>query len=97
MTKADVIQEICQRTGIDKSDVSASVETFFKVVKKSMTEGENVYVRGFGSFILKKRAKKVARIISRNKSIVIPEHFIPCFKPAKEFVEVVKENNKVIG
>ena len=90
MTKAEVIAEISQKTGVDKADVASSLEAFFKVVKNSMIEGENVYFRGFGSFIVKKRAQKVARIISQNKSIVIPEHYIPAFKPAKSFVEKVK-------
>ena len=95
MTKAEVITEISNRTGVDKADVSATVEAFFKVVKNAMMEGENVYFRGFGSFVVKKRAQKVARIISKNKSIIIPEHYIPSFKPAKTFVEKVKENQGI--
>lgn len=94
MTKAQVIQEIASKTGIDKADVASVVEAFFRVVKGSLAEGENVYFRGFGSFVVKKRAEKVARIISKNKSIIIPEHFIPSFKPAKTFVEKVKNNHK---
>lgn len=94
MTKAEVIAEIAQKTGVDKSDVSSTVEAFFKVIKNSLVEGENVYVRGFGSFIIKKRARKVARIISKNKAIIIDEHYIPSFKPAKTFVEKVKISNK---
>lgn len=90
MTKAEVIAEISQKTGVDKSDVSVTLEAFFKVVKNSLIEGENIYIRGFGSFIVKKRAQKVARIISKNKSIVIPAHYIPSFKPSKSFVEKVK-------
>lgn len=97
MTKAEVISEINQKTGVDKADVAATVEAFFKVVKNAMTEGQNVYFRGFGSFVVKKRAQKVARIISKNKSIIIPEHNIPSFKPAKTFVEKVKTNTKVSG
>ena len=93
MTKAEVIQEIAQKTGVDKADVSSSIEAFFKVVKNSLLAGENVYFRGFGSFVVKKRAKKVARIISKNKSIVIPAHFIPSFKPAKSFSNKVKESS----
>ncbi|MCB9234363.1 MAG: integration host factor subunit beta [Bacteroidia bacterium] len=92
MTKAQIIQEIASKTGIDKSDVASVVEAFFRVVKNSLADGENVYFRGFGSFIVKKRAKKVARIISKNKSITIPAHFIPSFKPAKTFVDRVKNN-----
>ncbi len=94
MTKAEVIAEIASKTGIEKVDVQQVVESFFSVVKDSIKEGENVYVRGFGSFIVKKRAKKVARNISQNTSIVIEEHFIPSFKPAKTFVEEVKSNVK---
>jgi DNA-binding protein HU-beta len=94
VTKAEVIAEIAQKTGVDKSDVSSTVEAFFKVIKNSLVEGENVYVRGFGSFIIKKRARKVARIISKNKAIIIDEHYIPSFKPAKTFVEKVKISNK---
>jgi len=94
MTKAEIISEIASKTGIEKIDVQETVETFFKVVKNSMAEGENVYVRGFGSFIVKKRAKKTARNISKNTAIIIPEHYIPSFKPAKIFIEKVKTSNK---
>jgi DNA-binding protein HU-beta len=90
VTKAEVIAEIAEKTGIEKSDVSASIEAFFTVVKNSMANGDNIYVRGFGSFINKKRAKKVARNISKNTAIIIDEHYIPSFKPAKEFVQKVK-------
>jgi DNA-binding protein HU-beta len=95
MTKAEVIATIAEKTGIDKSDVSTTVEAFFDVVKNSMSEGNNVYVRGFGSFVNKKRAKKVARNISKNTAIIIDEHFIPSFKPAKVFVEQIKTSDKV--
>jgi DNA-binding protein HU-beta len=95
VTKAEVITEIAQKTGVDKADVASSVEAFFKVIKNSLTEGENVYVRGFGSFIVKKRARKVARIISKNTAIIIDEHYIPSFKPAKTFVEKVKTSPKL--
>jgi DNA-binding protein HU-beta len=90
VTKAEVIAEIAEKTGIEKSDVSASIEAFFTVVKNSMANGDNIYVRGFGSFINKKRARKIARNISKNTAIVIDEHYIPSFKPAKEFVLKVK-------
>lgn len=93
MTKAEVIVEIAQKTGIDKADVSASLEGFFTVVKNSLANGDNVYVRGFGSFVVKARKKKVGRIISQNKSIEIPAHFVPSFKPAKVFVEKVKNSD----
>ncbi len=94
MTKAEVIAEIADKTGVEKVQVQEAIEMFFTVVKDSMASGENVYVRGFGSFINKKRAKKVARNISKNTSIVIEEHYIPSFKPAKIFVEQVKESVK---
>jgi DNA-binding protein HU-beta len=95
MTKADVINEIAEKTGIEKIAVQETVESFFKVVKNAMNDGENVYFRGFGSFILKKRATKVARNISKNTQLTIPEHFIPKFKPAKVFVEKIKKSEKV--
>ena len=94
MTKAEIIAEIATKTGIEKIDVQEAVEAFFKVVKDSMVNGENVYVRGFGSFVVKKRAKKTARNISKNTAIIIPEHYVPSFKPAKVFVEKVKKTNK---
>jgi len=97
VTKAEIVSKIAQKTGVDKSDVSATVEAFLKVVKNSLVEGDNVYIRGFGSFIVKKRAKKVARIIARNQSIIIDEHFVPSFKPAKSFVQKVKDNKDVIN
>lgn len=95
MTKAQIIAQIAEQTGIEKVNVTAAVESFFKVVKSSMIGGENVYVRGFGSFIVKKRAKKTARNISKNTAIIIPEHHIPAFKPAKTFVEKVKNSKKI--
>ena len=94
MTKADIINDIAEKTGIEKLSVQASVEAFMKSVKTAMEKGENVYLRGFGSFIVKKRAEKTARNISRNTTIIIPEHFIPSFKPAKTFVGRVKNNVK---
>ena len=97
MTKADVISEIADKTGIDRGDVTASIEAFFSVVKSSMADGENIYVRGFGSFVNKKRAKKIARNISKNTAIVIEEHYVPSFKPSKVFVEKIKTSSKVKG
>ncbi len=97
VTKAEVISEISQKTGIEKADVLTTVEAFFKVVKDSMTEGHNIYVRGFGSFVNKKRARKVARNISKNTSLIIDEHFIPSFKPSKTFVAKIKNSKKVVG
>ncbi len=93
MTKADIVNEIAEKTGLEKMEVQATVEEFMKTVKKSLENGENVYLRGFGSFIVKKRAQKTGRNISKNTTIIIPEHFVPAFKPAKTFVESVK--NKV--
>lgn len=95
MTKAEVVNEIAEKTGIEKITVQETVEAFFKVVKNSMAEGDNLYFRGFGSFTLKKRAKKVARNISKNTQLTIPEHFIPKFKPAKTFVDKIKKSDKV--
>lgn len=91
MTKADIVNEIAKNTGIDKASVLATVESFMEVVKDSLANKENVYLRGFGSFIIKTRAQKTARNISKNTTIIIPEHDIPAFKPAKSFVSQVKE------
>jgi len=92
MRKADLVASISEKTGVPKVDVLVTLEMFFNEVKDSLSEGENVYVRGFGSFIIKKRAKKIGRHIKKNKAIEIPEHYIPSFKPAKVFVELVKDN-----
>ena len=92
MRKADLVTAISEKTGIAKVDVLVTLETFFKEIKDTLTEGENVYIRGFGSFVVKKRAKKIGRHIKKNVAIEIPEHFIPSFKPAKVFVEQVKGN-----
>jgi len=90
MRKADIVTRIADTTGIQKSDVLLALEAFFKEVKTSVKNGENVYVRGFGSFISKKRAQKIGRVIKRNESIIIPEHYIPAFKPAKIFMQQMK-------
>lgn len=90
MTKAEIVNEIAKNTGISKDEVLRTVEAFMESVKGSLTEGENVYLRGFGSFIVKKRATKTARNISKNTTITIPEHNIPAFKPSKEFIAQVK-------
>ena len=87
-----MVAAISEKTGVPKVDVLVTLETFFKEVKGSLSEGENVYIRGFGSFIIKKRAKKIGRYIKKNIAIEIPEHYIPAFKPAKVFVEQVKTN-----
>jgi DNA-binding protein HU-beta len=92
MRKADLVARISEKTGIAKVDVLVTLEQFFTEVKQSLSEGENVYVRGFGSFVVKKRAKKIGRHIKKNEAIEIPEHYIPSFKPAKVFVEHVKDN-----
>lgn len=92
MRKADLVNAISEKTGIAKVDVLVALEELFKEIKSTMTGGENVYIRGFGSFVIKKRAKKVGRNIKKGKSIEIPEHFIPSFKPAKVFNEQVKKN-----
>ena len=90
MTKADIVSDIQQKTGIDKATILTTVEAFMASVKGSLAEGENVYLRGFGSFIIKKRAEKVARNISKNTTITIPAHNIPAFKPAKSFASKIK-------
>jgi len=93
MRKADLVNKIADKTGIAKVDVLVTLEAFFKEVKESLVDGENVYVRGFGSFIIKKRAKQIGRHIKKNKAIEIPEHYIPAFKPAKVFAESIKNSN----
>lgn len=90
MTKADLIKQIGKNTGIDTMTVSAVLESFMDVVKQSMADNKNVYLRGFGSFIVKQRAEKTARNISKNTMIIIPAHYIPAFKPAQEFKVQVK-------
>jgi len=90
MTKADIVSEIAKSTGVEKVQVQAIVEAFMESIKTSLTNNNNVYLRGFGSFIVKKCAKKVARNISKNTTITIPEHNIPAFKPAKSFAAKVK-------
>ena len=92
MRKADLVANISEKTGVPKVDVLVALETFFQEVKDSLASGENVYVRGFGSFVVKKRAKKIGRHIKKNQAIEIPEHYIPSFKPAKVFVDQVKDN-----
>ena len=90
MTKADIVSKISEKLGMEKGDVQATVETFMSEVKTSLENGDNVYLRGFGSFIIKTRAEKTGRNISKNTTIKIPAHNIPAFKPAKVFVEGVK-------
>ena len=94
MIKAEVVSSIAKKTGIEKIAVMAVVEEFMTIVKDSLTEGENVYLRGFGSFIVRKRAEKTGRNISKNTTVIIPAHNIPAFKPAKSFMSEVKNNTK---
>jgi len=94
MTKADIVNEISKQTGIEKVAVKKTVEAFMDNIKGALKSNKNVYLRGFGSFVVKKRAEKTARNISKNTTIIIPEHFIPSFKPAKTFVSEVKDNVK---
>lgn len=92
MRKADLVTAIHEKTGVPKVDVLVTLENFFTEVKEKLSDGENVYIRGFGSFVTKKRAKKIGRHIKKNKAIEIPAHYIPAFKPSKTFIEQVKEN-----
>ena len=94
MTKADIVSEISKSTGIEKVTVQKAVESFMDTVRESLISGQNVYLRGFGSFVTRKRAAKTARNISENTTIVIPEHSIPAFKPSREFLDQVKNSNK---
>jgi DNA-binding protein HU-beta len=95
MRKADLINKIADKTGIPKVDVLVTVESLIKEIKTSLIEKENIYIRGFGSFITKKRAAKIGRNIKRNTAVEIPAHYIPAFKPSKEFVQEVKDNTPV--
>ena len=95
MTKADIVSNISDQLGIDKVDVQLTVEKFMDEIKNSLESGENVYLRGFGSFIIKTRAEKTGRNISKNVAVKIPAHNIPAFKPAKVFVNGVKTKVKV--
>ena len=90
MTKADLVNDISEKTGIEKVEVQTTIEALMESIKGSLSKGENVYLRGFGSFIIKKRAEKTGRNISKNTTIIIPAHNIPAFKPAKTFVTEVK-------
>lgn len=92
MTKAEIVTIISEKTGIEKLAVQTTVEAFMNAVKQNVADGKSVYLRGFGSFIPKKRAEKTGRNISQNTTIIIPAHYIPAFKPAKVFVEKVKKN-----
>jgi len=95
MTKADIVAKISEKLGMEKGDVQATVETFMEEVKSSLESGDNVYLRGFGSFVVKTRAEKTGRNISKNTTIKIPAHNIPAFKPARIFVDGVKTNVEI--
>ena len=94
MTKADLVSKITYKTGVEKIAVQATVESLMTTIIDAMKSGENVYLRGFGSFVIKKRAEKTGRDISKNTTLIIPEHFVPTFKPAKTFVNGVKNKLK---
>ncbi|MGI8951482.1 MAG: HU family DNA-binding protein [Chitinophagaceae bacterium] len=94
MRKSDLINNISEKTGIPKVDVLVTFETMLKEIKENISKGENIYIRGFGSFITKKRAAKIGRNIKKNTAVEIPEHYIPAFKPSKEFVNEVKQMRK---
>ena len=96
MTKADIVKNISDKTGMDKSDVQMIAEKLMNEIKNSLKKNENVYLRGFGSFIVKKRAEKTGRNISKNLAVVIPAHNIPAFKPSKTFVNSVKQNVPIV-
>src|SRR5687768_7234524 len=95
MRKADLVNQISEKTGIPKVDVLVTLESMFKEIKDSLSKGENIYIRGFGSFVTKKRAAKIGRNIKKNVAVQIPEHSIPAFKPAKEFVAEIKKMSAV--
>ena len=90
MTKADLVKDIAAKTGVEKITVVRIVESLMETIKGNMIKGENVYLRSFGTFLVKKRAKKTARNITKKTEIIIPEHYVPLFKPAKEFAEKIK-------
>jgi DNA-binding protein HU-beta len=95
MTKSEIVNEIAVRTGLEKTAIADILDNFFLVVKNSMVSGNNIYLRGFGTFELKKRQTKVARNIKRNTSLVVPEHYVARFKPSKEFGAQVKESKEL--
>ena len=90
MTKIELVREIASKTGLSTKDAMVVVESLMDTIKSSMENGEEVFLRGFGSFIIKRRAEKTARNISKNTTVIIPAHDIPAFKPAKEFMDQVK-------
>lgn len=90
MTKAEIVSEIAVKTGLNKQEVMTVIENVMDTIKTSMINGEDVFLRGFGSFIIKERAEKTARNISKNTTLIVPAHKIPAFKPSKEFIQKVK-------
>lgn len=94
MTKADIVSQVSENTGIEKATVKKALEAFMDTVKGSLAGGDSVYLRGFGSFAIKRRAEKLARNISKNTTIIVPEHIIPSFKPADSFIAQVKDKVK---
>lgn len=94
MTKLDLINEISKSTGVEKTVVKKNVEALMQTIRVSMAKNENIYLRGFGTFHVKKRGKKIARNISKNTTMIIPEHFVPAFKPSKEFMDKIKAKKK---
>lgn len=95
MTKADIVSNIVEETGLERVEALKAVEAFMTTIKASLSNGKNVYLRGFGSFVVKERAEKTGRNISKNTAIIIPAHNIPSFKPAKTFVQDVKTKVRV--
>jgi DNA-binding protein HU-beta len=95
MTKAEIINEVAKNTGINTAKASIIVEAFISSIKEFMENGDKVYIRGFGSFIHKKRAEKLARDINKNTTVMVPEHYIPFFKPSVEFKQLIKNSNKI--
>lgn len=94
MTKADIVKQMAERTGVEREVVSSIVENFMEQIRLSMIHGENIYLRGFGTFLLKQRAEKVARNISKNTTIVVPAHTVPAFKPSPDFVKAVDDTKR---
>lgn len=92
MTKDDIVTQIAKDNGLSKITVQKVVESFMETIKESLAKDKNIYLRGFGSFIVKKRARKIARDISKNTTLIIPEHFIPYFKPSNSFVDKIKRS-----
>ena len=96
MTKAEIIKQIVTQTAMEKPTVTVTVEAIMDAIKQSMVRGENIYLRGFGTFLLKKRAAKTGRNITKGTSVKMPAHFIPAFKPSKEFADAIKSIKKTI-